>query len=65
MKSGFASLFSFCFKQQKMKLCCSSAPVKIPLSPLLWTNTCCSHQREGENTRGWAEDYGRNSLKQN
>jgi isopentenyl-diphosphate delta-isomerase len=45
-KQFTSCFFSFVFKQQN-EICYSSAPVKIPFA-LLWTNTCCSHQRDGE-----------------
>ncbi len=31
-------------------------------SPGLWTNTCCSHQREGESNVGKKKTSGRNGL---
>jgi isopentenyl-diphosphate delta-isomerase len=39
--------FSVFVLNSKMKLCYSSAPVKIPFA-IAMDNTCCSHQRDGE-----------------
>jgi isopentenyl-diphosphate delta-isomerase len=46
-KQFYIVLFQFCFKQQN-EIMLQQRASQNTILPLLWTNTCCSHQRDGE-----------------
>jgi isopentenyl-diphosphate delta-isomerase len=40
--------FQYFCSTQRVKCCCKDAVSKSPFGPGYWSNTCCSHPRQGE-----------------